>query len=158
MRQKLERMRKIKIAWKSGVNPYNADAEKVAGEIAAVGDSATPAQILELARDSSTELHKCFEWDDSKAAEKYRLIQAAHVARNLVIIRDNEPDDSAQIRLLHVTTKGEGYKPITVIKANQDEYQRLLDNARSDLKVFQQKYHTLAELDAVMDAIDEVLS
>lgn len=150
-------MRKIKVAWKSGVNPYNADAEKVAGEIASIGDSATPAQILELARDSSTELHKCFEWNDSKAAEKYRLIQAACVARNLVIVRDDEPDDSAQIRLLHVTTKGEGYKPITIIRENQDEYQRLLDNARSYLKAFQQKYHTLAELDVVMDAIDDFL-
>ena len=148
----------IKIVWRGGINPYNADAERVADEIASIGDSATPAQILELARDSSTELHKCFEWDDSKAAEKYRLIQAAHVARNLVIVRDDEADDSAQIRLLHVTTKGEGYKPITVIKANQDEYQRLLDNARSDLKAFQQKYHTLAELDAVMDAIDDFIS
>lgn len=42
-------------------------------------ESATPQQILEKARDESTELHKCFTWDDSIAAEKYRIQEARQI-------------------------------------------------------------------------------
>lgn len=59
-----------------GKHFFKADATKCASEIMEICDqmeSATPQQILEKARDESTELHKCFTWDDSIAAEKYRI-------------------------------------------------------------------------------------
>ena len=42
-------------AWKPG-SRYGADAQKVADEISGIGDSATPAQILDKARDNKSEL------------------------------------------------------------------------------------------------------
>lgn len=36
----------------------------------------TPAGVLDAARTKTSPLHDFFEWDDSKAAEKYRLSQA----------------------------------------------------------------------------------
>lgn len=59
-------------AWKSGCR-ISADAQKVADEILAIGKSATTAQILDKARDEKTELHKCFDWNDAEAAEKWRM-------------------------------------------------------------------------------------
>lgn len=35
--------------------------------------------VLDKARDPSTELHKCFLWDDTEAAEKYRRHQASMI-------------------------------------------------------------------------------
>ena len=35
-----------------------------------------PSTIVDESRDSSAPLHKCFEWDDQTAAEKYRETQA----------------------------------------------------------------------------------
>ena len=71
---------------------YKADAQKVADEI---GDKkVTPQEILEKARDETSELHKCFEWDDSVAAERYRLQQAGNVLRMLVFApktREEQP-------------------------------------------------------------------
>lgn len=55
---------------------YKADPVKVYEEINSIGEEYTPADIVELAEDPGSELHKCFEWDDSIAADKYRLIQA----------------------------------------------------------------------------------
>ena len=53
----------ITATWKiTGI--FNADAQKVAEEINKIGDEVTPDQIVEAARDESTELHKCFEWDE----------------------------------------------------------------------------------------------
>lgn len=44
------------------------DPMKVANEIMEIGESVTPRQIVDRARDENSELHKCFEWDDAKAA------------------------------------------------------------------------------------------
>ena len=69
-------------SWKTGFGSlFRADAQLVSNEIMSIGDTATPAQIVDMARDSSTELHKCFEWNDTVAAEKYRLEQARHQTR-----------------------------------------------------------------------------
>lgn len=76
-------------AWKSGCR-ISADAQKVADEILAIGNSATTTQILDKARDEQTELHKCFDWDDAEAAEKWRLQQARHIVCNLVIKEKSE--------------------------------------------------------------------
>ena len=37
------------------------DPQKVAEEIMGIGESATPRQIVDRARDEKSELHKCFE-------------------------------------------------------------------------------------------------
>ena len=56
------------VVWKFN-NLYKADAEKVSKEIESISN-ATPSRILEYARNENSELHKCFEWDDTIAAEK----------------------------------------------------------------------------------------
>lgn len=64
---------------------YKADAQKVADEIGE--KSITPQEVLEKARDENSELHKCFEWDNDIAAEKYRLEQARKIIINKGNIR-----------------------------------------------------------------------
>lgn len=54
---------------------FKANAAKCLDEIGR-DTEITPEQVLEKARDEQSELHKCFEWNDSIAAEKYRLQQA----------------------------------------------------------------------------------
>lgn len=135
---------------------HKADAQKVAEEIIAIGESATPAQILDKARDAATELHKCFEWDDTSAAEKYRLDQARQVVRHLVIretVRENKPP----IRFFFKADNGVGYQPTRSIAKNHDKYQSLLSSALRDLDALRVKYHSLTELDAVFDAIEELM-
>ena len=36
----------------------------------------TPEQVIEAARDESSALHACFEWDNDAAADKWRIEQA----------------------------------------------------------------------------------
>ncbi|MBQ6530391.1 MAG: hypothetical protein IJI39_05680 [Clostridia bacterium] len=136
---------------------FNADAELVAQEIEEIGDEATPAQILEKARNENSELHKCFEWNDSVAAEKYRLTQAGTICRMIVVRRvgeDEEPTDNTPLRFFHKTTEGEGYKPSKVVFHKQDEYQALLNRAMSELRAFKVKYSMLSELEEILALID----
>lgn len=139
-------------AWKSGCR-ISADAQKVADEILAIGNSATTAQILDKARDEQTELHKCFDWDDAEAAEKWRLQQARHIVCNLVI-KEKSDTPRPEVRVFFKTDADNGYKPTVLIMQDKDEYRKLLDRALAELTSFRAKYKTLVELDGVFDAID----
>lgn len=140
--------------WRSGPCVFKADAQKVADEISSIGLSVKPEEIVDKARDESTELHKCFEWDDTKAAEKYRVYQARQIVCHLIVKEVNNEPQKQEVRFFYKTDSQEGYKPTFYIMRNEDEYQKLLDRALSELKAFQKKYSTLKELDGLFDAIN----
>lgn len=133
---------------------FKADAQKVADEISSIGLSVKPEEIVEKARDESTELHKCFEWDDTKAAEKYRVYQARQIVCHLIVKEVNNEPQKQEVRFFYKTDSQEGYKPTSYIIRNKDEYHKLLDRALTELKAFQRKYSTLKELDGLFDAIN----
>jgi len=144
--------------WKAGLGSlFKADPQKVANEIAQIGDAATPAQILDKARDGGTELHKCFEWDDTKAAEKWRIQQARQIVCSLVIKETDESDRrKPEIRVFHKTDYGSGYKPATFVFQNKDEYQKALARAFAELSAFERKYKAFTELDELIEVIEKL--
>ena len=131
---------------------YKADAQKVADEI---GDKkVTPQEILEKARDETSELHKCFEWDDSVAAERYRLQQAGNVLRMLVFTP--KTSEEQPVRCFHITMEKNTYQPTQQFLVQENEYQILLKKALNELETFKRKYHTLSELEQVFEAIESI--
>ena len=133
-------------------NLFKGDAQKVAEEIG--NRKVTPQEVLEIARDENTELHKCFEWDNDLAAEKYRLIQARSVIINLVFVKtDNEQED---VRCFQITTERNTYQPAQQFLVQQDEYQALLKRAKAELEAFRRRYATLTELEGVLKAIEAI--
>ena len=141
----------VKATWRiNGI--FKADADKVYNEIKSIGDEVTPEQILEKARNKNTELYKCFEWDDSKAAEKWRLHQARNITVQLVIA--HECNTETPIRIFSKTTEKSGYKETIKIVHNKDEYKQLLERAYAELKEFKRKYASLKELDYIISLID----
>ena len=131
---------------------FNADAQKVADEI---GDkNVTPQEVLEKARDENSELHKCFEWDDSVAAEKYRLMQARKVIISLVYKK--KEDDEVPVRCFQITTYKNTYQPTRKFLVQEDEYKSLLARAKEELQNFKRRYSTLTELESVFESIDEL--
>ncbi len=61
----------------------------VADEIAAAyrrcGGDGLPAAVLAAARDKGSALHGLFVWDDTEAAEKFRLVQAERLVRRVKV-------------------------------------------------------------------------
>lgn len=139
--------------WKDGAR-FSANAELVASELLALGDEITAAEVLEYARDENTELHKCFEWDDSEAAEKYRRIQARDVIRLLVIKEDEKPTERPEIRFYYKIDNERGYQPTQIIVRNEDTYKALLERAYSELRAFKAKYSMLEELTEIFELIN----
>lgn len=132
------------------------DPQVVAEEIIEIGETATPKQILEKARDEETELHKCFEWDDSIAAEKFRIQQARQLVSFLVIREEKVPEDRPEIRFFYKTdnSRNEGYKQTRLIIQQEDEYKKLLEQAWRELKTFKAKYSCLKELQEIFELIN----
>ena len=140
-----------RVAWK--VNIYgNADAQKVYEEI---GDqNISPEELVEKAKNPKSELHKCFEWDDKKAAEKYRIQQARTLMCNLVFVTDDEKDD---VRVFYnLTFEKPEYHPTKLILQKPDEYQALLNKAKGELHAFKKKYAMLKELKKLFEDIEEL--
>lgn len=145
----------IKAKWKSGFEHlYKADAQLVANEISNIGKDPTPEDIVNAARDESTELHKCFTWDDTEAAERWRKQEARDIVCKLVITEENKPNDKPEIRVFYKVEDGEGYKPTEFVVKHDDEYAKLLERAYLELRAFKQKYSCLKELQEIFDLID----
>lgn len=145
------------IAWARGVGESlykGIDAQKVYDEIVSIGESATPEQIVDCARDETSELHKCFTWDDELAAEKWRR-QEARQLRHFLVIRETNRQDKPELRALHFTVSGEGYKTAEFVFQRQDEYAMLLKRAYAEAHTFAEKYRRLSgELYEIFELID----
>lgn len=137
-----------------------ADPVKCYEEITSIGDEVTPEQVVEKGMDPSTELSKCFTKDDSEAAYKWRIEEARHIMRQLIVItkpdKDEEDKEPVQFRVLmkNETKQGSGYKQTIVMIRDKDEYQKLLDQAYEELRRFKKKYSMLSELSEILDLIN----
>lgn len=145
--------------WERGFETlFKADAQQVAAEILSIGESATPQQIVAKAKDAKTELHKCFDWNDQTAAEKYRIHQARQIVCHLVIQRPESNTPKQEMRFFFKVRENEGYKPTERIFRNEDEHALLLARARAELAAFQRKYNGLTELSGLFAAINAAIS
>jgi len=135
-----------------------------------------PAQVVSYARDPETALHGKFQWDDSKAAEEYRIWQARQVIRmELVVIRqgpsgkvsliadfDDRMDTDKRVRAfvsLPVDRRGDnrGYRDIASVLEDTALRENLLREAKNEMQLFRRKYGMLERLAKVFSAMDELL-
>lgn len=142
------------IAW--SYNLFKANAEKVYSDINQIEEK-TPQNLVDYAEEHpDCELYKCFTWDDRKAANEYRKSEARQVLRLLVYKEDTEEDEApTMIRVLQNVEQE--YKPVKLIVKNNDEYKVLLKRAKAELAAFRLRYKQIAELETVLEAIDEIL-
>ena len=153
--------------WSATGTRFGADAQKCYEEIMEICDdfeSATPQAVLEKARDESAELHKCFTWDDTKAAEKWRIQEAKLITANLVVNYKKEDSQNEKPEIIRAFFRTDssihaGYKRTIEIIKDEDEYAGLLMVAKKELKQFKDKYSILsnrAELKQIFALIEEL--
>jgi hypothetical protein len=122
------------------------------------GDGLLHAEdVVEVAKDPSSPLHDEFEWDDSVAAVKYRLVQARVIIRRVFDAVSVDAEETTYIRryvsFSEDQTHGGGYRPISII-SDEMWKQRLLGDARADLELYRKRYALLEE---VIDHIDAAI-
>lgn len=143
----------MSVTW--GVMKFKADAQKCYEEIQSLGDSYTTAEIVELAKDKTTELHKCFDWNNREAAEKWRLHQARLICCSLTVkVQDSPERPAVSYRVIQHDREDMAYKPVVLTVRNEEEYDRLLNQALAELNSFKLRYSKIVELQEVIDQID----
>ena len=135
---------------------FDADANKVGEELRIIEEreELTREKVVEYAKDEKSELHKCFEWDDKIAGEKFRLVQATNVLTSISIVYEEEPKRTTR---LFVNIKNDDekreYKNIVSVLENDREYQQLLDKAERDFISYKTKYNDLVKLNDLKNII-----
>lgn len=110
-----------------------------------------PEDIVNESRSEKAPLHSCFEWDDTKAAEKYRVSQAGDLIRAIVTVTPLPEKTTEPVRA-YVSVRGT-YQPIATVVNTPDLYAELLANAEKELEAFNRKYSSLKQLEPVITAI-----
>lgn len=142
-------------SWKFNIN---ADAQAVGEEIEKleVAGEVTPTVLLEYAEENpDSEVHKCFEWDDTEAARKFRMVQASQILCSISFIVKEEPVQKQRV-YVNIRTSKEGVKKFKNIKdvlEDDSEYQQLVERAKKDLDGYKEKYETLIKRDDLKDII-----
>lgn len=116
-----------------------------------------PKDVVEAARSATSPLHPHFEWDDSEAAEKYRLDQARTLIRVCVEFVGNGGSKrriQAFVSLSSDRHAGGGYRSLTQVMAMDDLRAQLLEDALADIDRFRAKYASVAELADVLKIMD----
>lgn len=144
------------IAWVG--RRFKGNAEAVYNEIQELGESYTPDEIVEKAKDPTTELHKCFDWDDTIAAAKWRKHTARLICCSLQVVVAKEEKEPVTYRLIQNDRSEQAYKPVTLTVRNDSEYDRLLKQAKMELKAFKERYKRITELETVIDEIDRIIN
>ena len=124
--------------------------------------SVTPENLLESSKPEDSVMHKCFQWDDAIAAEKYRKYQASSMIANLVkvVIKQNENsglcEETKMRAVVSVSTGIEKGEFVSIERAMTDSEMRetVLKNALRELSIFQEKYKNLSELKDVFESIE----
>ena len=119
-----------------------------------------PKSVVVMAKDESNILHNCFEWEDTKAAEGYRILQAKSLIRSIVVVDEKKDVEEKYIvtrAFVNVPMSKEGIKSYhTISAAMENDYSKamLLKQAERDMIIFQTKYVGLSELSEIMLAMN----
>ena len=148
--------------WKFNMGCPAETAGKELERIEAKHGQVTPELVLDESREESAPLHKCFEWNDTIAAERYRLSQAGSIIRNLIVVvegYENKEPVRAYVNIqTEAPTKTGAFINIKSALSSEDTKEIVLQNAKNELKEFQKKYSNLKELVDIFAAIEKLIA
>ena len=147
------------------VEVRQADLKKYLEGVEKEYGALTPGNVVESARPEDSPLHDSFEWDNEKAGDAYRLVQARALIRRVYIIKpSNDDENPKQLMRAYVSvSNGDSERDreyVTLTKAMNDAQMRMqvLRNALRDAQAFMAKYKSLKELSSVIGEMEKFVS
>ena len=150
--------------WISMKSFWKVDAQtvgEVMEQIEAEQGSVTRENFLDASRPQDAPTHDLFEWDDSKAAELYRLRQSGevimHIAIKVVSPKTAEPETiRGFVNVFDRDAQQSKYVNFNTAMADEEMRKIVLKNAYKELVCFQNKYKQYSEFLPVFEAMAEV--
>lgn len=113
-----------------------------------------PEALVEQARDPNSPIHHLFEWNDSDAADKYRIHQARQYISHVRIRFVGEQRAPAYVNVRITMADGSherGYAPLMHVMNNEELKQQALGRALQDLRTWETKYKNLEEISKIVN-------
>jgi hypothetical protein len=117
-----------------------------------------PVDVVAFAKNPKTALHSKFTWDDTEAAEQYRLWEA----RKLITVSVAKVEGLNKAFNVYVSLEsdrdkpGGGYRSLVSVMGNVNRRQALLDQSFAELERWREKYESLTELLPIFQAMDGI--
>lgn len=128
------------------------NAEEVGLELKKLG-TFTPSSLVKIAENKKSPLHKYFEWDDTLAAEAYRLTQARHLV--LAIGFDNDGEFSRAYESI-VIDSVRAYAPMDLIQKTPALMDQVLQSVLREIIFWKDKHQRYKNIfGGIFDAITE---
>lgn len=145
--------------WRDGT-PYTTSPEIVGGVVEGIETRdgvVTKEAFLDASRPEESPTHSMFEWDDSIAAEKYRLSQSNKIIGALQIIYD-EPKGNERSVSAFVNVKSERkaeYKNIVDALSDRETRELVLERVRREVEALIERNRGI---DGLADILREALA
>jgi len=131
----------------------------------------TTALLVEEAEREDSPLHKFFEWDDTVAARKYRIVQATQMimASKFVCVLEGERNAVPKVlsaqphtdhmvrRFLPSGDKGDGYVTREQVLQDVEERRLLVERKKSALRAWCRSIVDIEELSSLREMIEAAL-
>lgn len=135
---------------------YASELQRIRKE---TGENLKPRAVVESAKDPDSPLHDAFEWDDTKAAQEWRVTQARRLLRSIhVVVERGEEDRSVRAFFRVEDPSGDtGYVSLAAVLKCQDYRDQIIEQALKEIQGWQRRYADYNELDSIFDAIDRAV-
>lgn len=147
--------------WKESSIFAKHDADKIGNHLDQLRNKLNGLTVRDVVKDASDKTnptHNCFEWDNNKAGDKYRLHQARLLLDNIVRIKIQDKELSTPIRAFYSIKRDDrqtDYTPIHVVLNSEYDRQQVLQTALREVTNWKKRYESLEELTKVFKAIEE---
>lgn len=118
----------------------------------------TPQDVVDDARSPGSPIHSFFQWDDSLAAEAYRLSQARGLIRSVVAVYTSDEAPAKRMRAyVHVAEATVPHYRETMHALSQEKTREIvLRQAWQELQRWRTRYKELAEFAGLIKVADEL--
>lgn len=102
-----------------------------------------PQELVDAARPKSSPIHSLFEWNDGKAADAFRLVQARHHINHLQIIVQVNGDGKVTKAYHSVLIEGDDdrtYASVAVVRRSVDLREQVVQQALRELERWTERY------------------
>jgi hypothetical protein len=117
--------------------------------------------VLDEARNPKSILHKHFQWDDDKAAEAYRKMQARQLIQKCVVTIEKAPDVPirAFVSLSTDQYEGGGYRLTANVLSDEQQKGQLLHDMHLTLLKWKKQVNLLdTETEEILDRLERVIT
>lgn len=122
--------------------------------------SPKPAKLVELAKEETSPLHKYFDWDNKKAAHKWRLHQARQIICMVYVTikEDEDPEKEVLVREYEsVIVDGKRkYQDSETVLADVDLVDQVIQSALRQLELWEKKFSIYKSLRKLVEDVGEI--